>query len=548
MDTKGLTKKPFIIGILATIMLVSALSAGVSMQLSLVHQGPKGLTGAQGASGAIGSQGPKGETGATGAQGPTGPQGLQGSQGAQGPQGPKGLSTPDYDSGWVDITVKTGQYVTVQHNLNTQDIIVQITGKTADNGAAHQKFYGLTNFITGWNKTFGGSGNDQSSYLIRTKDGGFAMARYTTSYGAGKEDVWFIKTDSFGNLQFNKTYGGLNTDAAAIIVQTFDGGYAIGGTTFSFGAGGSDMWLIKTDSSGNMQWNTTIGGSGNESGWSLVQAADGSYVIAGFTNSFGAGGDDMLLAKVDSTGNLLWNKTFGGPLEDRGYSVIQTKDNGYLVTGTTVSFGAGKQDAWIVKTDSDGNMQWNKPFGWADFDVSRTVIQTSDNGYAIGGTTNSSGAGSFDAWLIKTDSSGNMQWNKTYGGPNDDESPSGSIIQTSDGGYAFEGYTNSFGSGGYDLWLIKTDSYGNKQWDKTFGGPNNENGLSCVVQAADGSFVIDGTLVYNAANSDTVLIKVNSEGESGLAWTDSTANSMTLYRGANDIYWNYVRVQLWKTK
>ena len=393
----------------------------------------------------------------------------------------------------------------------------------------------------------GGSGNDQASYLIRTKDGGFAMARYTTSSGAGKEDVWFVKTDSSGTIQINKTYGGPNTDAAAVVVQTFDGGYAIGGTTFSFGLN-QDMWLIKTDSNGNMQWNLTIGGSSSESGWGLVQVADAGYVMTGFTKSFGAGGDDMLLAKIDSAGNLVWNKTYGGLTEDRGYSIIQTKDFGYAITGATDSMGAGRQDGWLVKTDSDGNMQWQKTFGGSSFDVLRTVIQTSDSGFAIGGTTNSSGAGTFDAWLINTDSSGNLRWNKTFGGPNDDESVSGSVIQTSDGGFALAGITNSFGSGGYDLWLIKTDSFGNKQWDKTFGGQNDDNGLSSVVQAIDGTFVIAGSKVYNATNSDLILIKISGEGESGLAWTDSTPNTLTLYRGANDIYWNYVRVQVWKTK
>lgn len=551
MNKKGLANTIIAIGLIAVILIASAISYGVSTQFSVRTQGSKGDKGDTGPQGIEGPAGTKGETGVTGkngATGPTGATGATGATGSQGIQGPNGLSTPDYDSGWINITGKAGEFITVTHNLNTQDTITQITGKMTVDSGTHQKYYGLTGYITGWNKTYGGPGNDQASYLIKTSDGGYAMARYTTSFGAGKEDVWFVKTDYLGNVQINKTYGGSNTDAAAAVIQTTDGGYALFGTTFSFGSGGQDMWLIKVDANGNMLWNVTFGGPNNEAGWSVVQAADGGYAMTGFTNSFGAGGDDMLLVKADSTGTIQWNKTYGGLQEDRGYSIIQTKDGGYAITGTSISFGAGKQDAWLVKTDLAGNMQWNKTFGGPDFDVSRAVIQTLDGGYAIGGTTNSSGAGSFDVWLIKTNSTGNMEWNKTYGGPNDDETPSGSVIQTTDGGYAVAGYTNSFGSGGYDFWLIKTDSYGNMQWNKTLGGPYNDIGLPSMVQAKDGTYVIAGNTVYNSTNTDFALIKVSGEGESGLSWTDSTNNNLTLYRGANDIYWNYVRVQVWKTK
>jgi predicted secreted protein len=202
----------------------------------------------------------------------------------------------------------------------------------------------------------------------------------------------------------------------------------------------------------------------------------------------------------------------------------------------------------LIKTDATGNLLWNQTYGGTNFEVLRSVIQTSDKGYAMAGTTNSIGAGSYDVWLIKTDTSGIALWNKTYGGINDDETPSGSVIQTSDGGYAIAGYTNTYGAGGYDFWLIKTDSYGNMQWNKTLGGPLNENGLPSVVLANDGTYVVAGNRVYNSTDTDFVIYKISGEGESGLAWKDSTVNSLTLYRGANDIYWNYVRVQVWKIK
>ncbi len=262
------------------------------------------------------------------------------------------------------------------------------------------------------------------------------------------------------SLSWSKTFGGENDDGAYSVIQTSDGGYALAGWTNSYGAGGGDFWLVKTDSSGNEEWNKTFGGENYDWAYSVIQTSNGGYAIAGFTASYGAGGDDFWLVKTDSSGNEEWNKTYGGSSLDRAYSVIQTSDGGYALAGSTYSYGVGARDLWLVKTDSSGNEEWNKTYGGGGGDLANSVIQTSDEGYVLAGSTTSYG-GWGDLWLVKTDSSGNEEWNKNFGGSGYLESDSAhSVIQTSDGGYAIAGVTASYGAGGGDFWLMKTEILG----------------------------------------------------------------------------------------
>ena len=559
MNKKALTKTIFVVGLIVAIALASLLSFGItSTQLAVGTKGLKGDTGAQGPKGDTGETGAAGATGHYGANGATG---TTGPQGPQGPQGPKGLSTPEYDSGWIDISSKAGQYTTLSHNLNSVETIVQINGKTTVDGQAHQKYYGLTNYISGWNKTFGGALKDQAYGVVQTSDMGFAIAVETTSFGAGGWDFMLVKTDLNGNLQWNKTYGGAGTDYVNSIILTADGGYLMVGHTNSWGVGGYDLFVVKTDSLGNMQWNKTYGGLGQDRGYGAVRTSDGGYAIAGSTDSWGAGLADYWLVKLDSSGNIQWNMTYGGTNAEGAFALVQTSDGGYAVAGGEPSFGAGNHDFWLVKTDSGGVMQWNQTYGGPATDICRSLIRTADGGYALAGFTNSSGNGGYDVWMVKADGNGAMQWNKTYGGTNDDYLYAYTgLIATTDGGYALAAFTTSFGSGAsrasalipgvrsLDVWLIKTDSFGNMQWSKTYGGQGDDLPYS-IIQTTDGAFAIAGfTNSFGAGNDDVYLIKTSTEGETGLAWTDSTANSVTLYRGANDIYWNYVRVQVWKVR
>jgi predicted secreted protein len=453
-----------------------------------------------------------------------------------------------YDSGWLNITDKCGQNITITHNLNTADIMVDVQGKTAADGGPHQRYYGLTQYMPGWSKTYGGTNAELAQALVRTSDGGYALAGYTNSSGAGSYDAWLVKTDSAGDTQWNKTYGGTKDDFGLALVQTSDGGYALAGCTNSFGVGGYDFWLVKTDSNGNMQWNKTYGGSGDDYAGGLVQTSDGGYALAGYNFTFGVGSWNVgWLVKTNSTGDMQWNKTYGGGGIFGGTTneLVQTSDGGYALGGWTASYSVGGwNDPWLVKTNSAGDMQWNKTYASPGGGQAYALVQTSDGGYALTGFIISSGAIGFDAWLVKTDSNGNALWSKTYGGAGKDVAYA--FVQTSDGGYALAGSTNSLGAGSYDLWLVKTDSSGNMQWNKTYGGTSDDQAYA-LGQTSDGGYALAGsTNSFGAGNADAWLVK--TDVESGLAWTDSSANSITLYRGATDLWWNFVRVRIWQVR
>ena len=351
-----------------------------------------------------------------------------------------------------------------------------------------------------WSKTYGGSQLDIAHAVVQTSDGGYALAGWTESYGNGDCDVWLVKVDSTGTLQWNKTFGGVLADEAFSIVESKDGGYALVGRTLSSHTGDWDFYLIKTDSNGNAEWSKFYGGTGGDSSFSAVQTSDGGYALAGSTNSFDVS-YDFYLIKTDSVGNVEWSKTYGGTNDEWAYSVVQTNDGGYALAGLTCSYGAGGDDTWLVKTDSTGNVQWNRTYGGESSDYAHSVVETSDGGYALAGRTFSFGTKGF--WLVKTDSSGNVQWNQTYGGtPND---IAFSMIQSNDDGYALAGVT--FGVGG-NIRFVKTDATGNMQWSKRYGGSGVE-GAQSIIQTNDGGYALAGyTDSYGAGNWDFWLIKV----------------------------------------
>jgi hypothetical protein len=254
--------------------------------------------------------------------------------------------------------------------------------------------------------------------------------------------------------EWTRTYGGADIEGAFCVVETSDGGYALAGYTISFGAGGMDFWLVKVDSSGSQEWDKAYGGTNDEQAVCVVETSDGGYALAGYTESFGAGSENSWLVKVDSFGNMEWNQTYGGiDYSYEPHSMTQTEDGGYAIAGHTWSIGTGDSDFWLVKVDSFGNMEWTRTYGGADIEGAVSVVETSDGGYALTGQTQPFLESSADSWLVKVDSFGNMEWNQTYGGTNTERAFC--VVETSDGGYALAGQTTSFGARSADFWLVK---------------------------------------------------------------------------------------------
>lgn len=444
-------------------------------------------------------------------------------------------ASTQFDSGWIDFTDEGGQNVTVVHNLNSKDLQVDIIGKTSINGNVHQKYLGLTGVTQGWAQTYGSPESDEvATSVVYTREGGYAFAGYTLAFQhTPLEDFWLVKTDANGNAEWNRTYTQELGGRPSSLIQTDDGGYALAGYVFHSGLGSADFWLIKTDADGNAEWNRTYGGLGDDRANSLIQTKDGGYVLAGGVNLGSLSGSNLSLVKTDANGTQLWSKSYEGV--GIAPTVVQATDGGYALADGSL----------LIKTDVNGTLQWNQTYAWGVESRFRSLIQTEDKGYAIAGYVESSWDIYPDFWLVKTDSDGSTQWNRTYGDGGSEISDS--LIQTVEGGYALAGWRLRLG---YDwstsnAWLVKTDADGNLQWNRTYGRTGNPVANS-LLQLTDGSYILAGaTASFGIGDSDALLIKTIVEY--GLTWTAYDSNSITLYRGATDPYWNFVRVRIKKS-
>lgn len=300
--------------------------------------------------------------------------------------------------------------------------------------------------------TQGGSQRDIGINLIQTSDGGYALLGYTSSFGASGEDIYLVRLDENGEQLWSQTYGGEGRDDGWDLVQTEDGGFMILGFSDSFSAGDFDLYLVRTDAAGEELWSETYGGPEDEFGWALAASEDGGFALAGQTLSYGNGGNDGFLVKVDSEGRELWTQTYGGDDRDRLFSITAAEDGGYVLAGITKSFGAGNRDAYIVKTNSLGESEWELVVGEAQDDVAHAINPTGDGGYIITGYTQSYGAISWDVYLVKTDAAGELEWRQTYGGSAEDGGYT--VMQTSEGNYMLVGHSYSAGEGRGDLYYL----------------------------------------------------------------------------------------------
>ena len=413
---------------------------------------------------------------------------------------PIGATFENQSFSWTPTYEQAGEY-DVMFKVSDGDVESSIIVKIV-----------VVNVCETWDKTYGGNEEDFATSIQQTSDGGYIVAGSSQLISAGgwDWDPWILKLDSSGNLEWDKTFGGSGNDIARSIQQTIDGEYIVAGSTSSKGAGEHDALVLKLDSNGDLLWDKTFGGSSPDVAVSIQQTTDGGYIVLGGTSSKGAGEHDAWVLKLDQNGILEWDKTFGGSNFDIAQSIQQTTDSGYIVAGYTPSKGAGGGDVWVFKLDSDGNLLWDKAFGGSSPDGARSIQQTTDGGYIVVGSTQSKGAGGEDVWVLKLDSNGDLEWDKTFGGSSLDLAFS--VQQISDGGYIIVGKTVSKGAGGEDAWVLRLNQDGNLVWDKTFGG-SEDDGASSIQQTVDGGYIVAGwTRSKGAGSFDAWIFKLDSDG------------------------------------
>ncbi len=349
-----------------------------------------------------------------------------------------------------------------------------------------------------WNRTYGGL-YSLTYAVIKTTDDSYVIG------GHKGNSMLLVKINSSGELQWSQTYGGYysgSKDVAYAVIETADGGYALAGQSQTFGTGDFNFCLVKADGNGVLQWNQTYGGQLTDCALAVIETTDGGFALAGYTfvpEEIGL--VDFWLVKTDATGNMQWNQTYGNRMEDIAYAIIETVDGGFIIAGSTQAdiMSNFDHDGWLVKTDATGNMQWNQTYGSTESERFYALIETTDGGFALVGYTKSYGAGGGDFWLVKTDATGEVKWNQTYG--DTDWEVANAVIETTDGGFALTGRTRSYGAGNADFWLVKTDRIGSIQWSRTYGGPAEEIAHS-VIQTDDGGFILTGVSFSNGPNQD----------------------------------------------
>ena len=364
-----------------------------------------------------------------------------------------------------------------------------IAGRTQSFGTGVYAAYLIKTDMNGdtlWTRVFSGNHWYDFQSVVQISDGGFAAVG-TSSEAPGEHYVYFVKTDINGNMVWTRTYGGNMNDKAFCLQITSDGGFIICGYTESYGAGLYDVFLLKTNSSGHPSWFRTYGGSGVDYGVYVEQTTDGGYIITGSSSPY-IGGYDVYLIRTDSLGNMLWERTFGGSYNDVGRCVRQTDDGGFIVAGTTSNnySPADSMDVYLIKTDANGDSLWTRTYGGDYWDEGYSLDLTSDGGYIVSGfSENPPGTNLLDFYIVKIDSIGNENWSKTIGGFSHDWSFC--VQRSSDGGYIVCGYTGSYGAGDADIWLVKLEA----EYPAVTLNPLNH---PIVIPSNGGNFTFDATV------------------------------------------------------
>lgn len=396
-----------------------------------------------------------------------------------------------------------------------------------------------------WLQCYGGTNTEYAYSIKNTFDAGLVFAGSTmsndgnVSYNHGQSDCWIVKLDYQSDIQWEKSFGGTGTESAYTIQPTKDKGYIFAGATNSEDGdingnhGFFDIWVVKIDYIGNILWQKCLGGENRECAYSVAECLDGGYILAGYTLSddgdisINHGAEDAWVIKLDTYGNLEWEKTFGGNLRESASVVLQTPDKGYIIGGTKriSKDDISRDDAWIVKMDSLGNMLWEETYGGLGDERIKSLVKTSDDGFVFAASCSSNDGdvsgnhGSSDYWLVKINNDGKLLWQKCFGGSSIDDP--NHLEQSDDSGFIISGHTWSndgdiIGNNGFrDGWVIKIDSLANLEWQKCFGGIDSDFSY-CTATLNTDVFILgysnsnDGIFTSNHGEYDSWISKLST--------------------------------------
>ncbi len=408
-------------------------------------------------------------------------------------------------AGWYDVeTLFTAEFYLVVTDAAGDTLWTRTYGKQIDTSSFVQN----------------GSGNE-GYQITQTQDGGFLFVGERHEIAGGTSDAYLVRTNAQGELMWARMYGGDDNEYAIGAVQDEQGDFIVGGFTETFGAGIRDMFLFKVTEGGDTLWTRTFGGESIDAANDMKQTSDGGFIMTGYTFSYGAGSSDVYVVRTDSIGQVVWQKTFGGTLNDIGHSITETADGGFVIVGETESFGVGNRDVYLLRLNADGLLQWSYAYGGSNYEAGNAVVIRENGDIAITGYTRGEGAGAEDFLLLLADDQGTMKWARTYGGPEDETAKA--IIATPDNGFLMTGYARSFSLGGLDVYLVRTDSMGISGCDEAVenfttrvitsleGTPASEVGYGTVIKQRP---TLSGRTNTTVANPCKILNTVSSEESS----------------------------------
>lgn len=358
---------------------------------------------------------------------------------------------------------------------------------------------------TEFQMNYGGTNEDLGKAVIESVNGDIYVAGSTQSYGAGGKDMYIIKTNSFGDVIWYRTIGGASDDEATEIIAASDGGLLILGSTASYGAGGTDVFLVKINSSGSLLWQKFFGGTGDESGEDILQTSDGNYMINGVTNSSGSGLRDVYVVKVNASGTLLWSKTYGGAADDGGSSLCNADSGNVMLFNYTDNYGALNRDLYVIKVNSAGDSLNSWRYGGSEYEEAQSIERTGDGNFILFGHTASFGHIEHNMYAVKISGSGSVLWQNDYGGSIHDGGEHGK--QSGDGGYILAGRSYSFDNYFEQMYLVKTDESGNTEWQKDIGGGEDDAAYN-ITETDDAYLLVGNTKSITNGNNDVFLVKI----------------------------------------